>query len=122
MFHKLVAASAWVLFALIIFVTICPIQDRPVWGPARLEHLAAFAALCALFCAAYPRQTMLVLLLLVAAGGGLELAQYLTPDRHARLSDFCEKAFGGMTGIITTHLILSVVADLKRNPVGRGGH
>lgn len=113
MFHKLVATVAWVLFALIIFVTICPLRDRPVIGSAQFEHYAAFAVLGALFSATYPRQIILVSLLLAGAAVGLELMQYMTPDRHPRLHDVYEKALGGMAGIILTHLFLSLVSSTR---------
>ena len=115
MFHKLVATVAWVLFGLIILVTICPLQDRPVVGFARFEHYAAFAVLGALFSLTYPRQIILVSLLLAGAAAGLELTQYLTPDRHPRLSDVYDKALGGMAGIILTHLILRLVSFTRGN-------
>jgi hypothetical protein len=44
--HRLLAAAAWTAFALIVFVTISPIEMRPVVASdPNIERFAAFALL-----------------------------------------------------------------------------
>jgi len=55
MLHKLLAASAWIAFALIVFVTISPLETRPVVTEnPNIERFAAFAIVGLLFGLAYP--------------------------------------------------------------------
>jgi VanZ family protein len=107
MIHKLIAIAAWGALAFIAFATLSPIQHRPTLsGSASLEHVAAFAALGILFCLAYPRQTMLVCLVVLGAAVLLEVLQLLTPDRHGRIMDALEKVLGGAIGIMAGRLVL----------------
>lgn len=85
----------WLMLAALMFVTICPINLRPVSGePVWFEHTVAFAVFALVFSIGYPRQRPLVLILTIAAAGFLEAAQMLQVGRHARLSDFYVKAVG----------------------------
>ena len=54
-----------------------------------------FAALGGLFCLAYPKHTVLVCVLVFGSAAMLEVAQLLTPDRHARFADAMQKLAGG---------------------------
>jgi hypothetical protein len=88
MFHKFIAVAAWTVLAFIAYATISPIQDRPTLPTSSsFEHLAAFAVLGTLFCAAYPRQIVLVCLIVLGGAVLLEIMQLLTPDRHGRIQD-----------------------------------
>jgi VanZ family protein len=101
MFQKFVAVAAWALLAFIAYATLSPIRARPTLPtPASLEHFAAFAALGGLFCVAYPKRTGLVCILVFGSAALLEIAQLLTPDRHARVADAMQKLAGGAFGII----------------------
>ena len=107
MFQKLVTVAAWMLLAFIVYATMSPIQDRPtVQTSTSFEHLAAFAVLGALFCLAYPRQIVLVCLIVLGSAVLLEFAQLLTPDRHGRIQDAIEKMAGGAAGIVAGQAIL----------------
>ena len=107
MFHKLITVSAWALLAFIAYATISPIQDRPTLATSNsFEHLAAFAILGGLFCLAYPRQIVLVFLIVLGSAVLLEFAQLLTPDRHGRVQDAIEKIAGGAVGILAGRAIL----------------
>jgi VanZ family protein len=100
MLSKFITIAAWGLLAFIAYATISPIQNRPTWDtPIGFEHLAAFAVLGALFTLAYPRQAVLVCLIVLGSAVLLELLQLLTPDRHGRISDAIEKMAGGLVGI-----------------------
>ena len=107
MFHKLITVSAWTLLAFIAYATISPIQDRPTLVTSTsIEHLAAFVALGGLFCLAYPRQIVLVCLVVLGSAVLLEFAQLLTPDRHGRVQDAVEKIAGGAVGILAGRAVL----------------
>jgi VanZ family protein len=61
-----------------------------------------------LFCVAYPRRIVFVCLVVLGSAALLELAQLLTPDRHARLADAIEKIAGGGVGIALGHIMCSL--------------
>jgi VanZ family protein len=107
MIHKLVAIAAWLLLTFIVYATLAPIQQRPTLPTsAGFEHVAAFAALGMLFSLAYPRQVVLVCLLVFGGAALLEFAQLLSPDRHGRLQDAIEKLAGGAAGVAVGQAIL----------------
>jgi len=107
MLYKLIGLAAWGLLAFIAYATISPIQDRPTLATSTgFEHLAAFAVLGALFTLAYPRQVVLVCLIVLGSAVLLEILQLLTPDRHARILDAIEKMAGGIVGIAVGQAVL----------------
>jgi hypothetical protein len=113
--HDLVAkwlrVTAWLAFALIVFVTLAPLQYRPVVSHhAQLERFAAFAMVGLFFGLSYPRRWILDGSFLIGAAGLLEALQGLTGDRHGHLRDAIAKALGGTFGIGAALLILAVVA------------
>jgi hypothetical protein len=105
MVQKLVALSAWAVFALICFATLSPIGLRPSTGAVGSERFVAFALLGALFVLAYPHHFTGLALFVVVTAIGLEVLQHMTPDRHGRLPDALEKAIGGLAGCSVTRLI-----------------
>jgi hypothetical protein len=108
---KLLRVTAWLALALIVFVTLAPLQYRPVVSPhAQLERFAAFAMVGLFFGLAYPRRWILDGSFLIGAAGLLEALQGLTGDRHGHLRDAIAKALGGTFGIGAALLILAVVA------------
>lgn len=91
--------AAWLVLALILIVTISPIQFRPITGePADVERFFAFFLVGFLFALAYPRQWIAVLLLTVGCAGMFELLQLLAPGRHGEFADFIFKAIGATSG------------------------
>ena len=85
MLQKLLKFAAWAGLCVIAYSTLSPLGDRPILlTSSKLEHLAAFAILGTLFCLAYPRRTVAVLLIVLGSAALLELLQFITPDRHAR--------------------------------------
>ncbi len=98
--QKFITIAAWALLAFITYATVSPIQARPMSPfPASIEHFAAFAALGMLFCLAYPKHRALACALVFGSAVLLEIAQLLTPDRHARLADALQKLAAGAFGI-----------------------
>ena len=121
MFRSVVVALAWLSLAFITFATLSPIQDRPALGSVGLlqifsdyDHYIAFAVIGGLFGLAYPRQTLFVCLVVFGAAIVLELAQLLTPDRHARVTDAMSKIVGGAIGMALAHLSLRLYGTFKQ--------
>jgi VanZ family protein len=107
MLQKLLAIAAWSLLSFIAYATLSPIQARPTLSTsANFEHFTAFAVLALLFCLAYPRQFILVCLVVIGSAVVLEVMQLFTPDRHGRLQDAFEKIAGGGTGILIGRAII----------------
>jgi hypothetical protein len=100
MYHKLVAAAAWLGLAFIVFATLSPIDLRPQVAGVGLERFVAFAATGLLFGLAYPRRPGLVVALVLCGACILEMTQLITTDRHGRLPDLFVKMAGGSTGIL----------------------
>jgi hypothetical protein len=48
------------------------------------------------------------------AAGGLELAQLLTPDRHAQFSDAAVKGLAGAIGVLTGAVTAGLVYVARR--------
>ena len=107
--------AAWPLLAAVVFVTLSPISFRPVTGgPVDIERFIAFAVLGAVFCLAYPKHRVLVLVFLVAVAGALEVLQHLIPTRHGRLSDAAVKVLGAATGVILAGKLAAWCPNLFR--------
>jgi hypothetical protein len=107
MFQKPLKFAVWVGLCVIAYSTLSPLRDRPILlTSSTLEHLAAFAILGTLFCLAYPRRILAVLLIVLGSAALLELLQLLTPDRHARIFDALQKIAGGTAGVFAGRAIL----------------
>ena len=107
MVQKLARIAAWVVLCYIAYATLSPIAARPTLpSSSSIEHVAAFAVLGTLFCLAYPRHVVLVCMIVLGAAVLLELAQLITPDRHARAQDAIEKVAGGAAGILAGQAML----------------
>ncbi|TCU06831.1 VanZ family protein [Rhizobium sullae] len=92
---------AWVVFAAIVFVTVAPVDMRPhVAHSADLDRAMAFVLMAFVFIVAFPRHWVFSALLVVSGAGAIELLQYLSGTRHARVEDAAVKAFGATVGII----------------------
>lgn len=114
MINKIAAALAWVLLATIAFLTLSPIGLRPRTGDDIAERVLPFAALGAAFGVGYPRRLSFGVAVTLAAAIGLEAAQLLTPDRHARLIDACEKLAGGLLGVTTAAVWRALSARFQK--------
>jgi VanZ family protein len=99
MIPRISAIAGWLTLALIVFVTLSPIEARPSLASPHLEHFVAFTLIGFAFALAYPNRVLLVFAIVVGAAIGLETLQLLTPDRHGRAADALVKALGGISGI-----------------------
>lgn len=93
--------AAWSAFALIVFVTVSPIQMRPGGiFTVDVDRGLAFGLLASMFMIAYPRQAIVVGLLVVITAGMTEALQLLSPSRHARIDDALIKSSGAVAGMV----------------------
>ena len=99
MIQRVSIVAGWLALAFIVYATLSPIGDRPVFANAPIEHFAAFALLGFAFGSAYPKRTFLVAAIVLGSAFGLEALQLLTPDRHGRLIDALVKTAGGICGV-----------------------
>ena len=110
MLQKLITVAAWACLAFIIFATLSSIQERPVIAGghfAAVERFSAYALLGLLLLLAHPRHLVLVCLTVFGGAITLELLQYVTADRHARILDAVEKLLGGTAGLLLAGLLQS---------------
>ncbi|MDN3274158.1 hypothetical protein QWJ07_07890 [Frankia sp. RB7] len=101
MFRKILALAAWGTLGFICFVSLSPIEIRPVAttdGSAASQRFIAYLLLGVLFVSAYPSQLIRSLIFVVVVALGLEAVQQLTADRHGRIIDALEKVAGGVIG------------------------
>jgi len=96
---KFFRVVGWLALALVAFVTLAPISDRPTIAPAHFEHFAAFFVLGLVFVLAYPNRMILASLIVIGSAIILEALQLLTPDRHGQLMDALVKVAGGLCAI-----------------------
>jgi hypothetical protein len=114
--HKLLATAAWIAFALIVFLTISPLDMRPVvTANPDIERFAAFALVGLLFGLAYPRRLVVDASFVIVAAGLLETFQLMIRDRHGHMADALVKAGGGAFGVAMALMIL-IVADRRKAP------
>lgn len=110
--RRLAALLGWAALLFVAYATISPIALRPHIGSfVQLERFGAFMVVGFLFALAYRQRPLLVLAFVVALAVGLEVFQFLTPSRHARLLDLLVKASGGGFGVLVGWL--SGYAPLK---------
>lgn len=93
--------AAWSALAAIVFVTVSPVQMRPgdVFS-VDADRALAFCLLATSFMVAYPRHAGPVGMLVVAGASLIELLQFLSPSRHARIDDAVVKAIGAAGGMV----------------------
>jgi len=111
-FQTVTAAAAIISMAFIAYATLSPLNEGQEFVDtglfSHLDHYLAFAIVSGLLGLAYPRQTFLVCILVFGSAVLLELAQMLTPDRHARVIDAARKVIGGTIGIAFARLAISL--------------
>ncbi|RDJ06919.1 VanZ family protein [Rhizobium grahamii] len=97
---RLTKAAAWLWLGAILFVTVSPIGMRPHdVMPVNYDRALAFTLMAGLFVTAYPRRFWTCAVLVIVGAAAIELLQYLSASRHARLEDAFVKAFGAMVGV-----------------------
>ncbi|MBX4872538.1 VanZ family protein [Rhizobium bangladeshense] len=106
MILKLARPLAWLLLALILFVSVSPIGLRPdTVTTVDTDRGGAYVLLGLAFALAYPKQWKLVAVLLIIGAVAIEYLQYLTPTRHPRLHDAGFKALGAALGLLAGWVI-----------------
>jgi VanZ family protein len=91
---------AWLLTAAVTFATLGPARLRPHSDLGQDgEHALAFVLVGLAFGLAYTRHRLLTAGIAVVLIGVLELLQFWTPGRHARLEDFIVDALAACVGI-----------------------
>ena len=88
--RSVTVAAAWTSLAVIAYATLSPLSERPEFGTygflflfSHFDQYVAYAAMGCLFGLAYPRQTLLVCILVLGSAVLLELAQMLTRDLNS---------------------------------------
>ena len=99
MVQRVSTIAAWLALAVVVYVTLAPINYRPVIAGAEFDRFAAFAVVGLAFGLAYPKRVFLVATIILISAFGLEALQLLRPDRDARILDALVKAAGGVCGI-----------------------
>jgi hypothetical protein len=118
--RKFAVAPAWVLLACIAYMTMAPLEVRTTFSYwASLERGAAFFALGILFYLAYGRSMLFVYLIVFGSAALLEIAQFVTVDRHARAVDAIEKIAGGCLGILAGRAVI-LLQDMRRRTKSAG--
>ena len=92
--------AAWLGLALIVFVTVSPIDARPSnVTTTDLDRALAFVVMSGLFIVAYPRRVLVISVVLFFAAFLIELTQFATMTRHPQMHDAVVKALGVMVGV-----------------------
>lgn len=68
--------------------------------PVDADRALSFTVMALLFVTAYPKRFWLCAVLVICGAGSIELLQYLSPTRHARLDDAAVKATGAAIGVV----------------------
>lgn len=92
---------AWLLLAGLVFVTLSPIDLRPITPlPTQVERGIALMVVGFVFALAYPRRFLLVAALILGATVLLELLQLMAPTRHSGWPDVAVKLLGASLGLV----------------------
>jgi VanZ family protein len=91
---------AWALAAVVTFFTLGPPSYRPhAYIGQDGDHAVAFLLVGLAFALAYRRNRPFIALVAVAVTGAIEILQFWTPERHARMSDFVVDALAVCAGV-----------------------
>ncbi|WP_152045250.1 VanZ family protein [Aureimonas psammosilenae] len=96
----------------VAYVTLSPIEQRPVIAGIGIEHVAAFGVIGGLFGLAFPRRVLPSFLFVIACAACLEAAQHLVPGRHGRWVDLGMKALGSCLGFGGAMIVNAVARRL----------
>ncbi|MET4384611.1 VanZ family protein [Bradyrhizobium sp. F1.4.3] len=112
-----VAAVGWLAF--IVFATLSGLSSRPVLVDSEtvlitaVERFCAYGVLGFLCGLSFPDRPRLVLSAIIGLAAGLELAQFLVPDRDPRLIDALEKVLGGLAGFVAAPVATSLIRSVS---------
>lgn len=118
MLTRTVRVVALSLVAMLVVVTVGPIQLRPETGvSAGLERFGAFAIVTVMLAVAYPARLLQVTLLMIGVAGLLEALQLIGFGRHGRPLDLLIKvggaSAGGYAALIGVSILNSLVPGMK---------
>jgi peptidoglycan/LPS O-acetylase OafA/YrhL len=106
MTNKIAKPLAWLLLAIIVFVTVSPIGLRPhTIETPDIDRAMAYLAVGLAFALAYPKQWKTVAALLIFGALAIECLQYFSPTRHPRFHDAAVKALGVSVGLIAGWIV-----------------
>jgi VanZ family protein len=109
-------AIAWLLAAAVTFATLGPPGLRPHSDLGQdAEHALAFILVGLAFGLAYRNRRWAVAALSVVLIGVLELMQFISPGRHARLEDFLVDAGTACLGFALAALADWVMTRVRAN-------
>lgn len=113
--RSLFRLAAWSSLLVLVAVTLSPIGWRPHTVTfVGLDRATAFGVAGVVFAIAYPRRFLSLALFLMAAAFFIEMLQWISPTRHARIADALVKSVGSVAGIGLGKTAL-LVADLYRD-------
>jgi VanZ family protein len=114
---KAARTAAWLLAASIVVLSLVPPGLRPETDlPHDLEHFSIFAAAGIAFGLGYGLRSGRVAIALLIFTGAIELAQFLVPGRHARLSDFVVDASAVCIGLLAASFVPMCRLDAMLDP------
>ena len=102
---RMFVLSAWALTALVVFLTLGPVADRPQFGHPQLERFAAFFLLAGAWSLALPGRRLWAALGLTLAAVLLEWGQAFVPHRDPGLIDAISKMAGAIFGTLSVSAI-----------------
>jgi hypothetical protein len=113
--------AAWTGLALIVLVTVSPIDLRPPdLTSTDLDRALAFFVMSCLFVIAYPQRVAKVSIALVMSAFAIELTQFLSVTRHPELHDALIKAAGVALGI-GAGLLVNFLLDTRESAARAAG-
>lgn len=102
---------AWLCLAAIGVLSLVAPSWRPVTVlPHGIEHAAIFALAGLAVGLGYPNHTMRNMIALTLFAGVVELAQFLAPGRHPRLSDLLVDALAACVGVALAFALMRASA------------
>ena len=106
--------AAYALAAAVSYATLGPPDLRPHSDLGQIgEHAFAFGLLGMVFALGYPRHRLTAAILTAVFCGLLELAQLLSPGRHARLADFLVDAMATLGGFALVSIIDLAITSMR---------
>jgi VanZ family protein len=110
---------AWLLAAAVAFATLGPPAYRPHSDFGQNgEHALAFLLIGLVFGLAYTQRRLLTAAIAVAGIGLLEILQFWSPGRHARLSDFIVDALAACAGLAVAAGVAWFAGRTHKSPRG----
>jgi VanZ family protein len=118
MLRTIVCASAWLVLAVIIVLSLVPPRIRPTTFMFHdIEHATIFLADGIAFGIAYFGFERLLSVGAVIFCASLELAQLTIPGRHARVSDFLVDATAICVGIAMGSMLIRIRRNHRQDAI-----